>query len=91
MFCPYCGNNHVRLTSSGGEGYVLSYSHVMSSFYPKDCGFPLPYTVVKVKLNEGIQVVSKMLTYCPTIGVGSRVSVAFETMGGRKIPVFISV
>jgi uncharacterized OB-fold protein len=88
-FCPHCGSEQTKLLPNSGEGRVLSYSHVMSSFYPEGYDFSLPYTVVMVKLIEGVQVVSKMDKYSPKISIGNQVIVCFEKRTDQKIPVFI--
>lgn len=83
-FCPHCGAEAVVDEPARGTGTV--YSATLVARAPTDAWRALaPYMIVLVDLDEGVRVMAHGV---PTLAIGDRVAVAFETRADRLVPVF---
>ena len=83
-FCPRCGAESVVDEPALGTGTV--YSATLVARAPTDAWRAFaPYMIVLVDLDEGVRVMGHGV---PTLAIGDRVCVDFETRADRLVPVF---
>jgi len=85
-FCPRCGAESVLDESARGTGTV--YSATLVARAPTDAWRAFaPYMIVLVDLDEGVRVMAHGV---PSLAIGDRVTIEFETRADRLVPIFRS-
>jgi uncharacterized OB-fold protein len=83
--CPKCHSiekTHQRLT---GRGVVISW---VKQVRPASYGFESSPFVILVELDEGLRIVSNLISVSVPV-IGDIVEVDFEkTIGGKSVPIF---
>lgn len=83
--CIKCGEEGLEWRSSTGEGIIDSWTEVCR---PPTEGFLAPYTIVRVRLNEGPIVLSRLVD-SNEVSCDQPVWLAWEELSdGRALPVF---
>ncbi|MBB33410.1 MAG: hypothetical protein CL455_07125 [Acidimicrobiaceae bacterium] len=86
VVCPDCQSSDWIYEESNGNGKIYSYTVIHR---PMGDGFPNPYIVVDVDLEEGWKMYSQLLNCeIDEISVGLEVEVIFEKHAERTMPFF---
>jgi uncharacterized protein len=87
--CPHCGGAEMRWKEASGNGRLASFSIVHRAPAP-DFAADLPYAVAIVRLEEGPQLMTRIVEVPPDrLRLGMPVRLRFATMpGGERRPVF---
>jgi len=74
--CPSCRSPESVWAEAGGQGAVESHCRFHKAYWPGFAG-ELPYTVVQVRLDNGVRLYSNLVEG-PEPRIGMRVEVAFD-------------
>jgi len=89
-FCPFCLSDDLGWRDSKGTGEVYSVT-VQRTAAPTGFSDRVPYVLVIVRLDEGVQLMSQLIGHgADAARCGDRVSVDFEDISGTDVtlPVF---
>jgi len=98
LLCPHCGSTAIAFEaaagsgSGSGSGSVYSFTHVEFSPFGDFWSADVPYTVVRVDLDCGVRILSRLVGPDRTqVAIGDPVSLRFAPVRGseRKLPVFV--
>lgn len=85
--CGKCNKNSLEWRPISGRGVVYTYSVVHrapSAEFRED----IPYVVGLVDLDEGVRMMTSILTDPDQVSIGSRVVVDFDARDSATVPVF---
>ncbi len=86
VVCPNCLSPDWIYEESDGNGKIYSYTVIHR---PMGDGFPNPYIVADIELEEGWRMYSRLLNYeINEISIGSKVEVIFEKHNEKTLPFF---
>jgi uncharacterized OB-fold protein len=88
IVCTGCGSADLSWQRSSGRGKVYSFSEV---HHVADKAFmaSVPYTIGLVALDEGVYLLSRLLTELGPIAIDQLVQLDFQVLeSGRLLPVF---
>lgn len=83
--CPYCLSENTIWHEASGNGFIYSFSTMMSN--------DIIYTLAYVTLDEGVSVLTNIVHAEPeNINIGQRVKVVFmSSEGGEAVPMFTPI
>jgi hypothetical protein len=84
---PFTGRPHVEWIESAGRGELFSFVVFHQKYFP---GFPTPYTVVMVRLDEGPMLLTNLRgAEASALKIGQRMHVVFDPeVDGFRLPQF---
>jgi uncharacterized protein len=86
--CRLCLSDDVDWITSAGQGVVYSYIEYFRAWIPEFAS-RIPYTVAIIELDEGVRLFTSVVrSEGDSLHIGDRVSVAFQTRGESRVPVF---
>ena len=86
VLCPNCLSDDWSYSESNGIGAIYSYTTVHR---PMGEGFPSPFVLVDIELDEGWRMYSRLINCNPEeIAIGLEVEVIFEKFMDRTLPFF---
>jgi uncharacterized protein len=82
-YCAKCGGSEIGWREVPGQGSIYSWTTIEQQVHP---GYPVPYTVIVVQLDEprGVRLVG-FLPGAPELAAGRRVQVRWEEAGGDVV------
>ena len=84
--CPRCWSDDLRTRCVSGHGEVYSYAIYRRTYHP---AIPAPYVVAIIELDEGVRMVSNVISCVPeAVNIGMRVQVVFTQEAGFTLPRF---
>jgi uncharacterized OB-fold protein len=89
IVCTHCGQSELTWKKSLGKGKVYSFSEV---HHVADPSFKasVPYTIGLVKLDEGVHLLSRLISNSGPIAIDAPASVDFRVLEmGNLLPVFL--
>ncbi len=87
IHCPHCGGRALDWQRLAGRGRVVSFTHVAVSFHGAAWDSQLPYTVVLVTLDEGPQMLTRLIgADRAAVRSGDPVMFVFPRIAGRRLP-----
>ncbi len=87
IHCPHCGSRALGWQRVAGRGRVFSFTHVAVSFHGAAWDSQLPYTVVLVTLDEGPQMLTRLIGEDrAAVQSGDPVEFVFPRIDGRRLP-----
>lgn len=87
IHCPHCSSRALDWQRLAGRGRVFSFTHVAVSFHGAAWDSQLPYTVVLVTLEEGPQMLTRLIGEDrAAVRSGDLVMFVFPRIGGRRLP-----
>jgi uncharacterized OB-fold protein len=82
--CSRCGSQELRWTEVSGRGHLYSYTTVRHQVHP---GFPTPYTVILVGLEEYPDVrYTGYVPGAPNLRAGMPMQIVFECINNVRLP-----
>ncbi len=85
--CPKCWSSDLEWVEAGGRGHVFTFT-----VQERGPGGPAaPYVIAIIELEEGVRMMSRVITDSNAVEIGQPVRVAFATINddGFKVPVFV--
>lgn len=92
LHCPHCGCRELVFDDVERYGSVHSFAHVRFSPFGDYWVEEVPYTVVRVDLDDGVRLLSRLVGGDrEQVRIGDRVEIQFAPVkrSERKIPVFV--
>lgn len=84
--CPKCASSELRWVPLSGRGTIWSWVVFHRRYFPDQ---PPPYTVVRVKLEEGPAIITNLVDIGDReITMNAPVKVVFQPAGGLVLPQF---
>lgn len=88
--CPHCWSEEYDWRPAAGTGTVHSFTVVRSNppsaFRPR-----LPYTIAIIDLDEGVRLMSNILSDPKALKIGDRVKVEFVERDNEMLPLFRAI
>jgi len=85
--CPHCWGEKYEWRAARGDAVVHSVTAVRAN--PPSAFKPLlPYCIAVVQLEEGVRMLTNIVSDQPSTKVGDRVRVEFAERGGEVLPLF---
>ena len=85
--CPRCWSDDVAMREVSGRGRVFSFVIYRRTYHP---GFPAPYVVALIELEEGPRLISNVVGCEPEeVAIDMAVRVEFKDAGEFTLPCFV--
>lgn len=83
-YCPHCHSEACEWLDADGHGVVVSFCTFHKAYWP---GFAaeVPYSVVQVRLINGVQFYSNLVGVTAHMAIGMKVQPVFERVSGSEL------